>query len=212
LVRLRWNFDKIYYSPSESAKINIWGINNGTSLIYISDVAVEFDFGIYDLQETICGAIPAQNEAFLGSVDLKLPPNIVGSSQFNLRCRIYYLEDDRWISGPILTSQKFILNIFLKSIYRVFLSRGIHFEDRIVGDPIAYMIREWGFHPITVGIDIRAPDYALNQIIDSEILNSNGLIAIATPRILDQTTQTYRTLEWLQSEAGLAIPSFYYYH
>lgn len=93
------------------AKINIWGINNGTTLIYISDVAVEFDFGIYDLQETICGAIPAQSEAFLGSVDLKLPPNIVSSSQFNLRCRIYYLEDKQWSPGPILASQKFILNM-----------------------------------------------------------------------------------------------------
>jgi hypothetical protein len=43
-----------------------------------------------------------------------------------------------------------------------------------------------------------------NEVINSEIQNSTGLIAIATPRILDENTHTYKTLEWLHSETGLA--------
>jgi hypothetical protein len=37
-------------------------------------------------------------------------------------------------------------------LHRVFLSRGLLIEDRAIGDPIAEMIREWGFETVTVGI------------------------------------------------------------
>lgn len=66
------------------------------------------------------------------------------------------------------------------------------------------MIREWGLFPITVGINISAPEFLTNEIINSEIQNSAGLIAIATPGILDENNHTYKTLEWLHSETGLA--------
>lgn len=103
-----------------------------------------------------------------------------------------------------ITSEKFSLNVFVKPIYRVFLSRGIRFEDKIIGNPIAQMIREWGLFPITVGINVSAPSSLTNEIINSQIQGSDGLIAIATPRILDQNTYTYKTLEWLHSETGMA--------
>ena len=39
MLRLRWNFDKPYYSPSETATISIWAENIGSNDIYISDMA-----------------------------------------------------------------------------------------------------------------------------------------------------------------------------
>lgn len=37
-----------------------------------------------------------------------------------------------------------------------------------------------------------------------EIMRSEGVIAIATPRFMDALTGTWRTLEWLHNEVGIA--------
>jgi hypothetical protein len=207
-LRLYWNFDKPYYFPLETATISIWAENIGSSDIYISDVATEFNFspGLYNLQ-TISGRIPSPNTglpntAFLGTGNLQLPSNIVGPIEFTIRYKVFELRNGQWIDYPLRCSRKYMLNIFVTPVYKLFLSRGTHFEDRQVGDQIAQMIREWGFDPVTVGIDIDVPDNQVNSCIDFEIQNSCGLIAIATPRVLDYYTQTYRTLEWLHSRQG----------
>jgi hypothetical protein len=164
------------------------------------------------LPQTISGIIPTPNSglcntAFLGKVELTIPPHIAGIQKFSVRYILYRLKAGQFAPRAVVSTKKFTLNIIATPIYRIFLSRGIGFEDRIVGDSIAQMIREWGLFPITVGINISAPEFLTNEIINSEIQNSAGLIAIATPRILDENNHTYKTLEWLHSETGTGICS-----
>ena len=86
--------------------------------------------------------------------------------------------------------------------YRIFLSRGLQNEERVVGDAIEQMLREWGCDPVTVGINIRVPEAQVLSEIDYQIQNSTGLIAIATPRYRD-SREVWHTLEWLHSESAL---------
>jgi hypothetical protein len=141
----------------------------------------------------------------MGFVELEIPTTAIGTRKYNLSYKIHHFRNGKWISHHAITSRKFILNIFKTPVYKVFLSRGIRFEDTIVGDPIAQMLREWGLDPVTVGINILAPARLTPKIIDFEIKNSTGLVAIATPRTLDPSTYTYKTLEWLHGETGMAF-------
>lgn len=128
---------------------------------------------------------------------MDLKRSILGTEYTNGLIRVGF-------SGPIRKTQKFIINVFLTPIYNVFLSRGIHFEDRIIGDPIAQTISEWGCWPRTVGINVNVPENQVTSRIEKEIQECAGLIVVATPRILDYSTLTWRTLEWANSEAGMA--------
>jgi hypothetical protein len=204
-----WNFDKSCYSPSDILKLSISAINDSNSPICISEVLFRSDFGTYSLQQ-VSGIIPpsisdSPMPAFLGFVELELPPTVVGTRRYFLSYRIHHFRNGGWDSSYPVASREFGLNIFKTPIYKVFLSRGIHFDDRIIGNPIAQMLREWGLDPSTVGIDIPAPARITPQIIDCEIGNSTGLVAIATPRSIDQSTHTYKTLEWLHGETGMAF-------
>jgi hypothetical protein len=59
----------------------------------------------------------------------------------------------------------------------------------MIGEPIAQMVREWGCNPITVGVDVHVPDSQLVSEIEHQIQNSNGLIAVVTPRVIERFTQ-----------------------
>ena len=206
---LSWNFDKSYYSPSDHAIISLWAVNYDNKNMYVTDIAVESDFGTYSLPQTVCGIISPQNvtspnPAFLGCIDMKIPTAIIGTRKFNLRYRNHHFEKGQWIAHPVRLSKQFTINIFKMPIYRVFLSRGTRFEDRIVGDYIAQMVREWKLLPVTVGIEIPVPDRVTKEINDSEIQNSAGLIVIITPRILDHSIQAYETIKWLHNERGMS--------
>jgi hypothetical protein len=137
MFRLMWNFDNSYYSPSEKATVSLWAINEGNEDVYISEVEFNFDFGIYMLPQTISGIIPTPNSglsntAFLGKVELTIPPRIAGIQKFSVRYILYRLKAGQFVPRAVVSSKKFILNIIATPIYRIFLPRGISFEDRIV--------------------------------------------------------------------------------
>lgn len=209
MVTLTWRFDKPFYSPSENARIDFWLQNNGVNHIYISQISVEFEFGIYTSPETICGMIAPLNSGlpnigFLGAASVPLPSDRVGPQRFNFKYTIHEWINQKWVSHAVRRTPQFIVNIYSTTIYPVFLSRGIGFEDRIIGDQIAQILREWGCDPVTVGINIHVPEHRVVSEIERRIQASRGLIAIATPRIYDRSTLEWYTFEWLQSEAALA--------
>ena len=88
--------------------------------------------------------------------------------------------------------------------YIAFVSRGISDEDRIVGDRISHRIKQWNFDTRTVGIEVRSSGHNTSSKIREEIKKADILFAIATPRNYNYLDHTWTTLEWLQSEVGIA--------
>lgn len=87
----------------------------------------------------------------------------------------------------------------------MFVSRGLRTEDRVIGDPIAEMIREWGFETVTVGIERQVPEEQVPMTVREEIRRADAIIAIATPRYMDALTGFWKTLEWAHGEIGIAF-------
>lgn len=202
---IRWNFNKGSYVPNESALISLWLENTDDTYLYVSDLGLEFDFGIYDL-ETISGMVPPRTNTFLGNVNLSLPENVVGRKIFRLKYRMYECIDNNWVDlGFYQPDKRYFISIYPRPLYRVFVSRGLRIEDRVIGDPIAEVIREWGFETITVGIEIKVPEEQIPSQVREEIRRADAVVAIATPRYMDALTGLWRTLEWAHNEVGIAF-------
>lgn len=201
---IRWNFNKESYAPGESAVISLWLENTGDTYLYVSDLGLEFDFKICNL-ETISGMVRPRTNKFLGNANLLLPENVVGRKIFRLKYRMYeYIND--WVDLGFYPSEKqYCISIYPRPFYRVFVSRGLRIEDRAIGDPIAQMIREWGFDTVTVGIEVEVPEEQVPSQVVKEIRRADAFVAIATPRHLDALTGQWRTLEWNHDEFGIAF-------
>jgi len=202
---IRWNFDKASYSPGETALVNFWMENTGENPLYLSDLELIFDFGTYSL-ESISGMILPRENKFLGNVRLPFPKNVVGRKIYMLRYRMYEYINNVWIDlGYYISEKQYFVSVYPRPFYKVFVSRGLSREDRMIGDPIAEMIREWGFETVTVGIEVKIPEEQVPIRVREEIKNSDAVIAIATPRYQDALTGLWRTLEWLHAEVGIAF-------
>ena len=131
-------------------------------------------------------------------------PQLVG----NRKCIIEYIIHEyvnhvwqphrRWKKNPSM------LFIYPRPAYRLFLSRGIRPEDLKIGDRIASIIRQWGFCTVTVGIEVKVPDHQVAFEVRRQILMSDAVLVIATQRTQDVITQTWKSLEWIHAETGIA--------
>ena len=203
--KIIWNFNNYCYSPNENASISIWLENNSDYPLYVSDIAIVFDFGVYYLGQLVGDIIQPMITNFLGSSNLYIPGFIAGRKCFNIRCRVYKSINNNWFDlGYHITTGPVFISIYPTPFYKVFLSRGIHLEDRIVGDPLAHMIREWGFQTTTVGIEVIVPKEEVPSRIRYEIENSDALIVIATRRSYDILTHTWKSLDFIHGESGIA--------
>ena len=121
----------------------------------------------------------------------------------------YAIEEsvgDYWTNlGSYQSDDQYFISVYPQPLYKVFLSRGLLIEDRVIGDPLAEMIREWGINTLTVGIEVQVPEFQVAQAVRQYIASSDGLIAIATPRSLDALTGLWRTLEWHHDEVGIGF-------
>lgn len=202
---IRWNFDKESYAPGESPLISFWLENTYDTYLYVSELGLEFNFGLYNLN-AIGGMIPPRMNMFLGNISILLPENAVGIKTFRLKYRMAeYINNELVDLGFFNSDDKYFISIYPKPFYRVFVSRGLRIEDKMIGDPIAEMIREWGFETVTVGIERQVPDEQVPIAIKNEIMTADAIIAIATPRYMDAITGLWRTLEWAHGEIGIAF-------
>jgi hypothetical protein len=166
---------------------------------------LEFDFGQYDL-ETISGRVPPRKNAFMGHVNLLIPESVIGRQIFRIKYRIQEQIDNTWVDlGYYPSDKQYFLSVYPRPLYRVFVSRGLRTEDKIVGDPIAEMIREWGFETSTVGIEVQVPEEQVAAQVRGKISNADAVIAIVTPRYMDALTGLWRTLEWAHGEVGITF-------
>lgn len=203
---IRWNFDKSSYEPGKSASVSFWLENTDNNYLYLSNLELNFDFGTYNLDECVSGSVAPRKNKFLGTVSLLLPEKVVGRKIFTLKYQMYEYINNEWIDLGFYPSDKqYFISVYPKPFYRAFVSRGLRSEDRAIGDPIAEMIREWGFETITVGIEVKVPEEQVPVRTKEEIKKSDAVIAIATPRFLDALTELWRTLEWCHNEVGIAF-------
>jgi hypothetical protein len=201
---LRWNFDRPNYAPGEVALVSFWFENLGDTPLYISDILLEFDFGVYSLGSTVSGIIQPRRNVYVGSARIQIPSNVVGRRLFTIRYYIYEYINGTWIDLNYYKHGWYFINIYPRPLYRVFISRGIRGEDRIIGDYIVEKVKEWGFETVTVGVEIIVPEEQVPMRVRDEIMRADALIAIATPRFLDALTGLWKTLEWLHGETGIA--------
>jgi len=203
---ITWKFDKSSYEPEKSASVSFWLENTGNSYLDLSNLESNFDFGTYNLDESVSGGVAPGEKKLLGNVSILLPENVVGRKIFTLKYQMYEYINNEWIDLGFYTSDKqYFISVYPAPFYRVFVPRGLRSEDRAIGDPIAEMIREWGFETVTIGIEIEVPDEQVPMRTKEEIKKSDAVIAIATPRFLDAFTELWRTLEWIHNEVGIAF-------
>lgn len=203
---ITWKFDKSSYAPGKSASVNFWLENTGNSYLYLSNLELNFDFGIYNLDESVSGSVAPRENKFSGNVSLLLPEKVVGRKIFTLKYQMQEYINNEWIDLGFYTSDKqYFISVYPAPFYRVFVPRGLRSEDREIGDPIAEMIREWGFETVTIGIEIEVPDEQVPMRTKEEIKKSAAVVAIATPRFLDAFTELWITLEWIHNEVGIAF-------
>jgi hypothetical protein len=202
---IRWNFNKANYSPGEEGLASFWMENTGENPLYLSDLTLNFDFGTYNL-ESISGMVLPRENKFLGNVLLSFPKDTVGRKIFTLMYHMHEYVNNSWVDLGFYPSDKqYFVSIYPTPLYKVFISRGLSTEDRAIGDPIAEIIREWGFETVTVGIEVKVPEEQIPEQVRKKIENSDSLIAIATPRYLDALSGLWKTLEWLHGEVGIAF-------
>jgi hypothetical protein len=166
---------------------------------------MEFDFGTYDLQ-TVAGQIAPMRTQFLGTASLPLPAVAVGRKMFNFKYRIYEYVGNDWLDiGLYQLDQQFFISVYPKPLYRVFVSRSLCVQDRVMGDPIVEMIREWGFQTVTIGVEIQVPEERVVETVREQIRTADAVIAIASPRHLDALSGFWKTLEWAHGEVGIGF-------
>lgn len=202
--RLTWNFSKPSYSPGEQALVSYWIENVSESPLYLSNLQLEFDFGTYDFS-SVGGMVSPRENRFLGNMWFQLPKNVVGRKFFTLRYHLHEFINNNWADiGSYASERQYFISIYHAPFCRIFVPRGLTIEDRAIGDPIAEVLREWGFQTVTIGIEVVVPEEQVTTRAREEIKQSEGVVAIATPRFMDALTGTWRTLEWLHNEIGIA--------
>ncbi len=204
----RWNFNKGLYQPGENGNISFWLENIGESYIYAEKAWLNFDWQGNQAYYVDCKSqIGPNGSAYLGYINFNIPQMKTGILTYSVGLDIWeynsYAQSwsklDTWWTKP---------DHFIKSIpspfYRTFVSRGIKPEDRVIGDPIVEMIKNWGFEATTVGIDKLTNTEQTDEAVRQEISSCECMIAIATRRYLDALKGLWRTLEWLHGETGIA--------
>lgn len=202
--------DRIFYLPNDTVIFDVFAKNNSNVIIRITNFILKFKDGFnIPLPNLDFVLYPELNKVSSDSSAIKLN-NQYGNKQFSL-CYDIYLLDNEWVLDEQYESkQYYFFNVITKrelssGQFVIFLSRGRLPEDREIGEIIKARLREWNIDSKTVGIDIDTLDEQTVKVIRKEIIESDGLIAIATPRNYDIITKTWQTLEWLHAELGIAF-------
>ena len=203
--------DRIFYTPNENIIFNVWVKNYSYNDIRITDFMLVFDDGYQLILPDLDFILYSNSDNILSSSSIIQFNNQYGNKKFRLHYNIYLFNNEDWyLHKTVKSNQEYFINIVSKrelssGRFIVFLSRGRLGQDRIIGDIIKARLKEWNIDTKTVGIDIESSEEQTLQIIKKEIIESDGLIAIATPRNYNIITQTWQTLEWLHAELGIAF-------
>jgi hypothetical protein len=184
--------------------------NTGDTYLHATEVGLQFEFqekqNLYYPASCNTQVAPRAN-LYLSSVTFEIPRLVAGVVRYRVCYHLWEYDAVRrnWLDLGTSWSES---NHYIKALplpyYRAFVSRGVPPEDRVVGNQIVDMIKEWGLETYTVGIEETADPKLLKEEVRDRIVKSDCLIAIATPRYLDALSGLWRTLEWLHGEVGIA--------
>ncbi len=133
---------------------------------------------------------------------------IVETHEFQVKIIVRKFINNEWSHpfhlewGPIAFQTKPL------PIFKAFISRSIRENENQVPELITEFIRKWGFTTSTMGISPFNSNYSdedLLNIIKQEISKSDIIFAIATKRDKMANNYSWRTFEWLQSEASMGF-------
>ena len=211
--KLRWNFNSESYQPESIGRLSFYIENFSEELIFVSDVGIKFDwmkqtFNHFKLDENEGKLVRPKTTRFITNIRFKIPQNVSGQRFYAIYFHgyVYNKKSRSWKDlGKKLSKSRYFINVISKPYYNVFITRSLAIEDRIIGDEIVSIIKEWGFIPKTVVFKERVSDQMLRETIRTEILSSDCLIAIATPRYLDALSRLLKTFPWLHNEVGIAF-------
>lgn len=203
---MSWTFfsDKKSYEPGESCILTFEYKNNEIIPINISNFELNLKYGNKVYNEIKGTILPGQKKV-LGHIKLFLPKHYVGKVFFNFNFDVTNYINNRWVNLR-KNAIKCPINVIPNNSYNIFVSRGLSNNDRLIGDPIVDIIQKWNINTITVGIEIKVPDNEkISSTVKKEIKNAEALIAIATPRFLDNVTDLWKAMEWYHGEVGIAF-------
>jgi len=207
---LRWNFSKTTYQPGDTGSVQFWLENTGDTYLHATEVGLQFEFqqkqDLYYYSSCNTQVAPRAN-LYLSLFTFEIPKLIAGIVRYRVCYHLWEYDSLRrsWTDlGKSWSESNHYIKALPLPYYRAFVSRGVPPEDRVVGDQIVDMVREWGFETYTVGIEETADPSLLKEVVRDQIIKSDCLIAIATPRYLDALRGLWRTLEWLHGEVGIA--------
>ena len=197
----------IYYPPNVKVDFILRIDNLSNKNILISNLKIEFSFMTYTFQNISYklnqGEVRQEHLSFILSSSLSN-----GRVYFTLSYDLFYFDNPNWkyYQNYQIQNPKFFIEIrrlreINTSNYRVFLSKSNKDEDKLICNLIANRVEGWNIQIDTVE---NIEDYMASEIIRDTILKSDALIAIATPRNKDELTQTWKTLNWLHNEVGIA--------
>lgn len=215
--RLRWNFSQETYQPGSDGIVSSYLENLGDIPIFVSDIGIQFDwmkdkYYHSTLDENYGKVIQPHSTRFITTLNFNIPQTIAGQVLYKVCYHLYEYNRsvDQWHDlGESWSDEKYFMNVFPLPYYRAFITRSLRPEDRIIGDELERVIKEWGFTTKTVKFKERVSDVVLRESIRGGILNSDCHIAVATPRYLDALSGVWRTFSYLHNEVGIAFGQEY---
>jgi hypothetical protein len=119
---------------------------------------------------------------------------------------VWNIELKSWQNlGKITPDRREQFSIIHIPRFRVFISRSNHDVDRPIVETIISIIQQWGFDTHTVGInEIEKEKDKVPKRIIQEIMKSDCVFAIATPRDISSIPALFRTLTWLHNEVSFS--------
>jgi len=210
---LRWNYNRETYQPGDTGTVFFNLENLGNKPLFVSDVGLQFNwmkdkYYHVELNNNYGNVVPPNSTRFITAMNFNIPQTISGQTLYRVYYHLYEYDKttDQWYDlGERWSEDKYFINVFPLPYYKAFITRSLSPEDRSNGDEIVRIIKEWGFSTKTVEFKDRVSDEVLRETIKREILNSDCLISIATPRYLDALSGVWRTFPYLHGEVGIAF-------
>lgn len=213
--RVRWNFSQESYQPGNRGLISVYLENLGDNPLFLTEIGIQFDWmgeKYYQkkVDDNLGNVIPGNSTRFIANLTFDIPKVTTGQRFYTILYHIYEQRNNIWIDlGGKQITEKFFINVFPLPLYNAFITRSLRPEDRVIGDEIVTIIKEWGFNTNTVDFPDRVSDEELRNTIKDEINKSDCLIAIASPRYLDALSGVWRTFPYLHAELGIAFGQNY---
>ena len=200
---VQWSF--LFPFPPGERPIQVQFKFTNPSRLQLALESINFAFSFGAREFAVRRVFPPGTSDSLPLQAIRLPAGVSGTVPFSVTTHVKQWTGFEWLPLPAHRESGHTLAVPPRTVYRIFVSRGLHPEDRIVGDPIVDLLHLWGLQTRTVGIEVVVPSHMVHHAVEDEIRKADGVFVIATPRHRDSVSGLWKTLEWLHGEVGIAF-------